>query len=534
MSEHPLLEIRNVGKDFDGNVVLKDISFTLKEGEILGLCGENGAGKSTMMNILFGMDVIRETGGYTGEIFINGEKIHFQSPFDALKAGIGMVHQEFSLIPGFSVAENILLNREPLRENVISRIFTPRKGTLKTIDKGQTIQSSNESVDRMKVDLDVERLVADLPVGHKQFIEIAREISKENTKILILDEPTAVLTESEADILLDVMRNLAKLGIAIIFISHRLREIMDVCDKVLIMRDGVVVRESAASECDIWGIARDMVGRNVETMQAEDNESRVDMNAETLLKVSHLWVNMPGERVSDVSLEIKKGEIFGVAGLAGQGKLGINNGLMGIYPAGGTVEYKGEPLPLNNTREALKRGLAFVSEDRRGVGLLLDEPISWNIMFNAMQVKEKGIKKILGMKFRDEQAMAQTALEYIDQLEIKCTGPQQKVRNLSGGNQQKICLSKAFALEPDLLLVAEPTRGIDVGAKELVLEALRDYNREKGVTILIVSSELEELRSIADRIAVICEGKVAGILSPGEPVEKFAVLMSGEKIKEVG
>ena len=537
MKDEPLLEMRNVGKDFDGNVVLKDISFTLRKGQILGLCGENGAGKSTLMNILFGMDVIRETGGYTGEVLIDGKKVDFKKPLDALYAGLGMVHQEFSLIPGFSVAENIMLNREPSKGNVISKIFGKHGKKLETVDKEQIRSIAESALSKMGVELEINSPVSEMPVGHKQFIEIAREISKIKTRLLILDEPTAVLTESEADILLQSMKKLSENGIAIIFISHRLREILEVCDKVLVMRDGLVVDEKDKEETNILEIARKMVGRNVEsTEDFSKNKSKRQISDEVILSMKNFWVDMPGEAVRNVNLEVHKGEILGIAGLAGQGKLGIANGLMGIYEAGGEVLYKGEPFSLNNTKYALEHGFAFVSEDRRGVGLLLDEPISWNILFNALQIKNVGIRSILGglFKFRDDKTMDKIAREYIDKLEIRCTGPGQKVRNLSGGNQQKICLSKAFCLDPEILLVSEPTRGIDVGAKELVLEALRKYNSENGTTIIIVSSELEELRSISDRIAVTCEGEIFGILPPQAKPEDFGLLMSGEKIEEVG
>ena len=252
------------------------------------------------------------------------------------------------------------------------------------------------------------------------------------------------------------------------------------------------------------------------------------------MQIEHLWVDMPGEQVVDINLNVKKGEILGIAGLAGQGKLGIPNGILGTYPVGGKVTFKGEQLKLGNTFDILSRKIAFVSEDRRGVGLLLDEPIYWNMAFNAMQVQDKFIKKICGIKFRDEKAMRKLAQEYIETLAIKTTGPDQKAQNLSGGNQQKICLAKAFAMEPEMLFVSEPTRGIDIGAKELVLNAIKKTNIENGTTVVMVSSELEELKSICDRIAVICEGKIAGILSVEDSNEKFGLLMSGEKIDTGG
>jgi simple sugar transport system ATP-binding protein len=238
---------------------------------------------------------------------------------------------------------------------------------------------------------------------------------------------------------------------------------------------------------------------------------------------------MPGETVRDVSFSVSPGEIFGIGGLAGQGKLGIPNGIMGLYAAGGKVSFKGKDIALNMPAAALKAGMAFVSEDRRGVGLLLDESLDWNIAFGAMQVQGKYLRSFLGGLFtlRDEGSMEDLCNEYIKLLDIKCTGTKQKAKELSGGNQQKICLAKAFALKPDLLFVSEPTRGIDVGAKKLVLDTLRKYNKEYGTTSVMVSSELEELRSICDRIAIIDEGRIAGILPPGADVAEFGLLMAG-------
>jgi simple sugar transport system ATP-binding protein len=250
---------------------------------------------------------------------------------------------------------------------------------------------------------------------------------------------------------------------------------------------------------------------------------------EPILTVEGLWVDMPGETVRNVNLSVRKGEIFGIGGLAGQGKLGIPNGIMGLYPAGGTIKLKGEPLALNAPRAALERSMAFVSEDRRGVGLLLDEGIDWNIAFTAMQVQDKYVKPLLGglLKWRSDSAMKNLASEYIELLEIKCIGAHQRAGTLSGGNQQKVCLAKAFALRPDVLFVSEPTRGIDIGAKHLVLETLKKYNREYGTTIIMVSSELEELRSICDRIAIVYEGRIEGILPHTAPIEDFGILMAG-------
>ena len=535
-SAEPILRLKGIGKSFYGNRVLADVSFDVGAGEIIGLVGENGAGKSTLMKILFGMPVISETGGFEGSIFFNGREARFKSPFDALDAGIGMVHQEFSLIPGFTTTENILLNRESLNNSVLVDIFGPR---ISTLDRVTMEGRAKHAIDKLGVKLDPKMRINEMPVGHKQFTEIARELCRENVKLIVLDEPTAVLTESEAEVLLASLRLLASEGIAIIFISHRLREVVELCDRVVVLRDGHKIEDFPAKGSSTKQIASLMVGRTVEAQARIDAEAAertaqgaardVADTRETVLSVDNLWVDMPGETVRNVSLSVKKGEIFGIGGLAGQGKLGIPNGIMGLAPAGGSVLLHGKPVELNAPRAALERSMAFVSEDRRGVGLLLDEGIDWNIAFTAMQVQNKFLKPILGglFQWRSDTEMSRLAEEYIKLLEIKCTGPGQRAGNLSGGNQQKVCLAKAFALRPDVLFVSEPTRGIDIGAKHLVLETLKKYNREYGTTIVMVSSELEELRSVCDRIAIVYEGRIEGILPHTAPIEDFGILMAG-------
>ncbi len=270
-----------------------------------------------------------------------------------------------------------------------------------------------------------------------------------------------------------------------------------------------------------------MVGRKI-SIERIDSKNKATSD-ETILSIKDLHVSMPGERVKGVDLEVKKGEIVGIGGLAGQGKLGIANGLMGIYSSKGEVTFNGEKLPLNDAKAAIQSGLAFVSEDRKGVGLLLDESIEGNIVFSAMQTRNDFLVKVGPFGFIDSAKIRQHAKKMIKDLDIRCTSPLQKAGRLSGGNQQKVCVARALTLNPQLLLVSEPTRGIDIGAKKLVLDLLKQLNEEYGMTIVMTSSELAELRSICDRIIIICEGKVAGVLSPDAQDAEFGLMMSGSE-----
>ena len=526
--EKYLLKMEHISKSFYGNQVLQNINFCVKPGEVIALVGENGAGKSTLMNILSGDHIIRETGGFEGKIIFDGKEVNFSTPFDAINAGIAMIHQEFILIPEFTATENILLNKEPTRYNIISEIFGDK---LNMLDRKEMKKRAIEALEILEVKLDLKMLVKEMPIGYKQFTEIAREINSKSTKLLVFDEPTAVFTETEAGIVIKVIRKLANAGVSIIFISHRLREIFDVCDKIIVLKDGSIQKEFIPSETNPKEIAESMIGAKLgKDIQKTKSTKKID---ESFLEVNNLWVDMPGEQVYEASFKVNKGEIFGIGGLTGQGKLGIANGIMGLYPAGGEVKVKGKSIYLNNSRYVLEKGMAFVSEDRHRIGLLLDEPIFLNIAFTAMQIKDHFIKYLLGgiIKWRDDEAMIKVSREYIEALHIKCASERQLVRELSGGNQQKLCLAKIFALKPEIMFVSEPTRGIDVGAKNLVLDRLRRYNYEYGTTIIMTSSELDELRLTCDLIAIVSEGRIAGILpSTSEPAE-FGLLMLKEKSK---
>jgi simple sugar transport system ATP-binding protein len=513
--------MRDISKSYYGNSVLKSVSLDVQGGEIHALCGENGAGKSTLMNILFGMPVIFATGGYEGSISLGGEEVSIRSPSDAMSHGIGMVHQEFMLIPGFSIAENIKLNREPLKTNLLSRMVGP---ALKGLDWGKAASDSRVALKKLGMDMDVSAPVASLPVGHMQFVEIAREIDKENLRILVFDEPTAVLGESEAAKLISSMKQLAAAGVGILLITHRLDEVMSVADRVTVLRDGCLVATMPKKETSAEKIAELMVGRQIDmASKGKDAVRREDL----AVSIKSLRVDMPGEPVRGIDLDVYKGEILGLGGLAGQGKIGIANGLMGIYPSTGEVLVGGKKLELNNPRASIAAKLGFVSEDRRGVGLIPGSSIEMNIAISAF-VNQRRFRKVIGpISLLDQGQIRETAEHYIKDLDIRCTGPTQAVRRLSGGNQQKVCIAKALVLEPDVLLVSEPTRGIDIGAKSLVLDTIRALNAKYGLTVIMTSSELAELRLICDRIAIIVEGKLFDILPPDAPDSAFGLAMSG-------
>jgi simple sugar transport system ATP-binding protein len=525
-SAAPALELRSIVKEYEQNRVLKGVSLSVREGEIHALVGENGAGKSTLMNILFGMPVIWETGGYEGEVLLQGNPARFRNPAEAMEAGIGMVHQEFMLLPGFRVAENIKLNREPTLPSPASRLLGR---TLESIDEHKMRADARRALDSVGLTIDEWIRVAGLPVGHMQFIEIAREVDKERLKLLIFDEPTAVLTETDAEKLLQIMRDLAAKGHAILFITHRLDEVLAVADRITVLRDGEVVGTPDPKDTTVVRIAELMVGRPA----AVTAQKRFFApTTEAVISIENLRVEMPGERVEDVTLAVRRGEILGIGGLAGHGKLGIANGIMGLYPASGRVILgQGRGVyPLNEPREALERGLAFVSEDRRGVGLLPDESIELNIALSALEAQGRFLHPfpIPALRVLDQRALRAHAHEMIRALDIRCTGPSQLVRRLSGGNQQKVCVARAMTLGPSLMFVSEPTRGIDVGAKQRVLEILTTLNREKNMSLVVTSSELAELRAISDRVAIVYRGKIAAILPPNAPDADFGLAMAGE------
>lgn len=525
MENKYVLKMEGITKDFFGNKVLKGVDLLVKAGEIHALMGENGAGKSTLMNILFGMPAIHATGGFGGTIEFDGEAVTIDSPHKAMSLGIGMVHQEFMLIPGFTVTENVKLGREITTSTVASAAFGP---ALERLDQEAMIEDTRKALDTIGLGVEEYTRVKGMPVGYMQFVEIAREIDKTGIKLLIFDEPTAVLTESEAERLLETMRVIASKGIAIIFITHRINEVIAVTDSMTVLRDGTFVERLETKTTTAAHVAELMIGRQVEKL-VEDlgPDKRTISDQDIMLSLKNFRVQMPGEWVRGVDLQLRRGEILGIGGLAGQGKVGIPNGILGLYPASGEVVFEGQPMDPGKLGEALKRGIAFVSEDRRGVGLLLEESIEQNIIFTAMQIQGKFLKKFGPISQFDAKAARKHTLDMIQALDIRCTGPDQFAGRLSGGNQQKVCLARAITMQPKLLIVSEPTRGIDIGAKKLVLELLAKMNREQGMTIIMVSSELNELRSLCDRIAIVSDGRLTGVFAPDASDAEYGLAMSG-------
>jgi len=523
--ENYVLKMEGITKEYFGNKVLKGVELKVRPGEIHALMGENGAGKSTLMNILFGMPVIHSTGGFGGTIEFNGTPVNIENPHKAMELGIGMVHQEFMLIPGFTVAENVKLGREISTQTVASSIFGK---SLEKLDKPAMAADTRAALNTIGLGVEDYARVAGMPVGYMQFIEIAREIDKTGIKLLIFDEPTAVLTETEAERLLETMRVIASKGIAIIFITHRINEVIEVTDSMTVLRDGTFVDRLETKDTTAARIAELMIGRQVEKLvdDMEEDNRRIS-DDDIMLSLKNFYVDMPGEKVKGMDLNLRRGEILGIGGLAGQGKVGVPNGILGLYPAAGEIEFDGQKIDPSKLGDALHKGIAFVSEDRRGVGLLLNESIEQNIIFTSLQIQNKFLKKIGPFTQFDAKGAKQHALNMIKALDIRCTGPDQYAGRLSGGNQQKVCLARAITMEPKLLIVSEPTRGIDIGAKKLVLELLAKMNREQGMTIIMVSSELNELRSLCDRIAIISDGKLTGIFAPEASDAEYGLAMSG-------
>jgi putative multiple sugar transport system ATP-binding protein len=503
-----LLEMREITKVFPGVKALDRVSLTVEAGEIHAICGENGAGKSTLMKVLSG---VYPHGTYDGEIIYDGQPLHNRGIRDSEEKGIIIIHQELALIPLLSIAENLFMGNEVATNGVISWPLA--------------MQKTGELLRQVGLNEPPSAVVGKLGVGKQQLIEIAKALSK-NVRLLILDEPTAALQEADADRLLDLMLELKAQGVTQIIISHKLNEIGRVADRITVIRDGTSVSTLKKEEISEDRIIRDMVGRDM----AHRYPERTPNPGEMLFQVED-WSCMHPEQagrqmIKGVSLNVRKGEIVGIAGLMGAGRTELAMSIFGRSYGkshAGTVRMHGKPGDVSTVTRAIDAGISYVTEDRKALGLILEEPILKNI----------SLANLLGIATRsvlDKRREAQVAEGYRKQLAIRTPGVQQKVVNLSGGNQQKVVLSKWLFTDPELLILDEPTRGIDVGAKFEIYTIMKEL-ADQGRGILMISSEMPELLGMCDRIYVMNEGRIVGELTREDASqEKIMALI----VKDVG
>ncbi len=517
-----LVEIRNLSKKYGHHEALHNINLDIKAGEIHGLIGENGAGKTTLLKILLGSIDINESGGYTGTVRIDGELVASNTPADSIRAGIGMVHQEFALISNLSVAENIKFGRENL--HTFLPLFSEN---LLPINRAKDIYESARVLDRIGVSLNPRWPVLNLPLSLKQFVELARELDRGDLRLLLMDEPTATLGEKESKQVADATRELADRGIAVLFISHRLEEVLSICDRISVLRNGKLVNTYVRDKVSAKQLAVDMIGREARGLRVRKMRKGNDA---VQIEFQDFSVDMPGETLKKLNLKVYSGEIMGVASLSGQGKTALGNGALGLYPSRGKIIINGQNLNNQNTKEVMRRGAVLLPEERRETGLLMHHTIADNIIFPVVQLKKDFLRKYWPAFLApiDRKKADSHCSNMVDKLDIRCRDIEQKVQELSGGNQQKVCLARALSLKPKVLFVNEPTRGVDIGSKQRILESLLQINEELGSTIICASSEINELKSICDRILVLYEGQQQCILPPTAPDADFALALGGK------
>ncbi len=474
----PVLKISNLHKSFGAVKALSGVDFELRAGEVHAIAGENGAGKSTLMNIIDG--ILKPN---AGEIFLDGKPVTIASPSVAQQLGIGFVHQEIALCPDVSVAENIFM----AATNAGSNFLMDYKG----------LHEKARVVLAQLTDLDPSIKVGDLPISKQQLVEIAKALTLD-CRILILDEPTAALTEAEAQVLFGIMRKLTEQGISIIYISHRMVEIFDNCDRVTVLRDGKYVCTHNTAEIDANDIVNAMVGRVIENLYPEKQNVATDNVILDVRKLSE------ARRFRDINFKLYNGEILGIAGLIGAGRSEIAKGICKLEgEVTGEVWLHGEKLNLRSYQDSIARGIVYLSEDRKGDGVFLDLPIAANI--SALKLEQ--VSGILGLiNASSELAQAESLGQ---KLNLKCGNLSDPVSSLSGGNQQKVALAKMLSINPQLIFLDEPTPGVDVGAKAEIHRILRDLAKS-DVGIVVISSELPELIGLCDRVLVIREGEISG------------------------
>ena len=484
--DHSLLEMKGIKKRFSGVHALSGIDFSVKEGEVHALLGENGAGKSTLIKILGGIYQPNE-----GSIFLNGKQVFVDKVATARHLGIGIIHQEIVLVPHLSVAKNIFLGREPLTK-------------YGTVDEKKMIQSAEEMVLKLGLSIDVRHPVDELTIAQQQMVEIVKAISF-NARVLVMDEPTSSLSDEEVEKLFETIDRLREHKVSIIYISHRMEELFRVSDRITVIRDGYYVGTRDTKETNVSELVSMMVGRTLESFYTRDYNQLKD--EDTVLQVDNLSSSGVFE---NVSFKVRRGEILGFAGLVGAGRSEIMMSIFGCEPkrTSGTVKLKGKEVWFKNSLDAIKAGIGFVPEDRKKQGLVLNNTVGYNITLASLRFVMSGIA-INGNK-------KQTAVNtFIDKLKIKTPSSEVDVVQLSGGNQQKVVLAKWLATKPDLLILDEPTRGVDVGAKFEIYSIINQLAAE-GIAIIFISSELPEIINMCDSVCVVKAGKLVKQLDKGE------------------
>ncbi len=513
------LELRGITKRFGSLVANDQIDLVVQPGEIRALLGENGAGKTTLMNVLYGLVQPDE-----GEILINDKPVHVRAPKDAISAGVGMVHQHFMLVPVFTVAENVTLGAEPVRRLTLPQlnlgglhvpaISVPSPGLL---DRRAARASVRELSQRFGLRVDPDAYVEDLPVGVQQRVEIIKALLRD-ANILVLDEPTAVLTPSETDDLFQIMRQLADSGRSIVFISHKLKEVQTIADSITVIRRGKVVGERPPTTSDAE-LAALMVGRSVQLRVSKEAATP----AGVVLEVRDLTV--PGENdalaVQSISFDVRAGEILGIAGVQGNGQTELCEALMGLRPSTGSVLLDGIDISATSTRDRLRAGIGYIPEDRQEDGLVGVFSVADNLVLDVYD--RAPYASGIALKL---DTIRRAATRLVDEYDVRTTSVLTPAGTLSGGNQQKVVVARELSRGNKLLLASQPTRGLDVGSIEFVHSEIVKQ-RDRGVAVVIVSSELDEIYALSDRIAVVYEGKIAGFCSPDIAEHELGLMMAG-------
>jgi simple sugar transport system ATP-binding protein len=498
----PVLELRGITKAFPGVLANDHIDLRLEEGEILALLGENGAGKTTLMNILYGLYTPDE-----GEIYIRGSKVDIQDPQHAIAQGVGMVHQHFMLVPVFTVTENVMLGIESMRAGVL-------------LDREAAAQRIQEISTRFGLQVDPHALVEDLPVGLQQRVEIIKLLYRE-ADILILDEPTAVLTPQEVEEFFAVVRSLVGEGKSVIFITHKLKEVLDAADRITVLRSGKVVGSTTPTEATEESLAEMMVGREVifKVDKKRSQPGDVVLNVEDL----HVRDDRGLVAVEGTSLQLRAGEVLGIAGVQGNGQTELVEALTGLRPIeSGTVTILGQDTTHATPRQITEVGTAHVPEDRQQDGLVLSFPLTDNLVLNTYYVHPFAD----GITLQQDE-IERVAAERVELFDVRTPGIFVPASNLSGGNQQKVIVAREFSRPIKLLIASQPTRGLDVGSIEYI-HGRFIQKRDEGCGILLVSPELDEIMNLSDRIAVMFDGRIVAILSPEEATrERLGLLMAG-------